>query len=410
MESVQLEENHEKKIQENFMSNPLNNEFFINKKVDKIGKIITVTSGKGGVGKSTVSANIGKGFSLLNYKTLLIDFDIGLKNLDILLNIEEDSEYDLIDLMNNESTLKKSIKQIDDKLFYLSAFQKYDKSFLDEFQINNLFTSLKKDFDIIIIDSPAGIENGFMQSIEISDNIVLVINPDIASIRDSDKVLNIIQKYNKNIQNKLSVKINLVINKFIDNEEYSISLDTIKSLLNIDIYSIIEYDEKMNYYYNNGIPAIINKEEFQLLTKRLEENIVFEKNYKKVLNKYPIEETIAKLKRENKENILKEQTLLMKNLEESVEKQNKLIEVNTEFIKELENIIEITEEENIMKSNQLKSITQDFENSNKILEQKEIEIDKIKNSQKNNKMIFSIITGMSLLISILMSVLYIMKG
>ena len=377
-----------------------------------IGKILTITSGKGGVGKSTMSVNIGKGFSNLGYKTLLIDLDIGLKNLDILLNVEEETEYDIIDLMNNEVSIENSCTEIEKNLFYLSASQKYDKTYLDENKINNLLISLKRNFDIILIDSPAGIESGFIHSIEISDEIILVVNPDMASIRDADRVRGLIGKYNKNIQNKFDVNTSLIINKYPTNDENHIKYSNIVDILGEDLYGIIPYSDNMMYYYNNGIPAIEYNSFLQNMVKRLERKIILDDDYYDIINEIPIDydslnmgdniEIYKKIQKAQKKVIDNLEITLKKSLSLSSNKEIELIKKNEILKKEKKSMNQkITKMKNII-------ISKDKDEDKKLYDIKEkakLKNNVIRKKLENIKKIF-MVSIMSLVVVSIGSIFY----
>src|SRR3990167_3444906 len=150
-------------------------------------KIIVVTSGKGGVGKTTSSAAIATGLALRGYKTVVIDFDVGLRNLDLIMGCERRVVYDLVNVINGESNLKQTL--IKDKrtenLYILPASQTRDKDALSIEGVERVINELRNDFDYIVCDSPAGIEKGAMMALYFSDIAIVVTNPEISSVRDS---------------------------------------------------------------------------------------------------------------------------------------------------------------------------------------------------------------------------------
>jgi septum site-determining protein MinD len=161
-----------------------------------VAKIIVVTSGKGGVGKTTSSASFASGLALRGHKTVVIDFDVGLRNLDLIMGCERRVVYDLINVVNNEATLNQAL--IKDKhcenLFVLPASQTRDKDALTEAGVERVLNDLAKmGFEYIVCDSPAGIEHGAVMALTFADEAIVVTNPEVSSVRDSDRILGIIQ-------------------------------------------------------------------------------------------------------------------------------------------------------------------------------------------------------------------------
>ena len=156
--------------------------------------IVVITSGKGGVGKTTTSAAISAGLALKGYKTVVIDFDIGLRNLDIIMGCERRVVYDFVNVINGEANLNQAL--IKDKrvpnLFILPASQTRDKDALDFKGVEIVLNELAKDFDYIICDSPAGIETGALMAMHFADHAIIVTNPEVSSVRDSDRILGIL--------------------------------------------------------------------------------------------------------------------------------------------------------------------------------------------------------------------------
>lgn len=228
------------------------------------GKVITITSGKGGVGKSTVTTNFAHFISYLGYKTLIIDMDIGLRTLDIMLGIDETKiKYDLIELTNNISLLEETlmmVKNKNDNLFLINASEYGNKEALNQLKFEKLLYKLKQDFDYIIIDSPAGIETGFYNSVNYSDHIILTVSPDIFSLKDADKVLNILdENKRKNKQTNISFIINKYIPLFADFDP-NFNIENIQKKLGIPILGIIEFDPKIIKSTDIGRPYCFSKE------------------------------------------------------------------------------------------------------------------------------------------------------
>ena len=167
-------------------------------------KIIVVTSGKGGVGKTTSSASFASGLAMRGHKTAVIDFDVGLRNLDLIMGCERRVVYDMINVINKEATLTQGL--IKDKhcenLYVLPASQTRDKDALTEEGVERILNELKEmEFEYIVCDSPAGIERGAVMALTFADEAIIVTNPEVSSVRDSDRILGIIQAKSRRAQN-----------------------------------------------------------------------------------------------------------------------------------------------------------------------------------------------------------------
>jgi len=162
--------------------------------MNKTSKIIVITSGKGGVGKTTTAAAIGAQIAKNGYKTVIIDFDIGLRNLDLIMGCERRVIYDFINVINNESLLFQAL--IQDKreknLFILAASQTSNKECLNKESVGSILEKLKEKFEYIICDSPAGIEKGALIALYFADEAIVVTNPEISSVRDSDRIIGLL--------------------------------------------------------------------------------------------------------------------------------------------------------------------------------------------------------------------------
>src|SRR3990167_1254226 len=170
-----------------------------------MAKIIVVTSGKGGVGKTTSSAAIGTGIAMRGFKTVIIDFDIGLRNLDLIMGCERRVVYDFVNVINGEANLKQAMikdKRID-TLFILPASQTRDKDALSKEGVERILNELAQEFDYIICDSPAGIESGAMMALYFADEAVVVTNPEVSSVRDSDRILGMLSSKSRRAEQGL---------------------------------------------------------------------------------------------------------------------------------------------------------------------------------------------------------------
>jgi septum site-determining protein MinD len=159
--------------------------------VDSVAKIVVVTSGKGGVGKTTTSASFATGLALRGHKTVVIDFDVGLRNLDLIMGCERRVVYDFVNVINNEARLQQALirdKEIEN-LYILPASQTRDKDALSDEGVARVIDELSQEFDYIICDSPAGIERGAILAMYHADEAIIVTNPEISSVRDSDRII-----------------------------------------------------------------------------------------------------------------------------------------------------------------------------------------------------------------------------
>ena len=228
-----------------------------------MAKIIVVTSGKGGVGKTTSSASFASGLAMRGHKTAVIDFDVGLRNLDLIMGCERRVVYDLINVINKEATLNQAL--IKDKhcenLFILPASQTRDKDALTEEGVERVLGDLSKmDFEYIICDSPAGIEHGAVMALTFADEAVVVTNPEVSSVRDSDRILGIIQaKSRRASAGGEPVKEHLLITRYspkrVEDGEM-LSYTDVQEILRIPLIGIIPESESVLQASNQGSPAI----------------------------------------------------------------------------------------------------------------------------------------------------------
>lgn len=227
--------------------------------------IIVVTSGKGGVGKTTSSAAMASGLALLGHKTVVIDFDIGLRNLDIIMGCERRVVYDFINVINGESTLNQAL--IKDKrvpnLYILPASQTRDKDALTIEGVKKVLTELSKDFEYIICDSPAGIETGALMAMHLADVAIVVTNPEVSSVRDSDRILGILaSKTNRAIENLPPIQEHLLITRY-DPERVErgemLSVTDVKEILAIPLLGVIPESKSVLKASNTGTPVVLDE-------------------------------------------------------------------------------------------------------------------------------------------------------
>ena len=227
-----------------------------------MAKIIVVTSGKGGVGKTTTSASFASGLALRGNKVAVIDFDVGLRNLDLIMGCERRVVYDFINVIQGEATLKQALIKDKhcDNLFILPASQTRDKDALTREGVERVLKELQDDgFDYIICDSPAGIETGALLALYYADEAVVVTNPEVSSVRDSDRILGILDAKSKKAEEGQPIKAHLLITRYapkrVDAGEM-LSLDDIQHLLRIPLIGVIPESENVLQASNNGTPAV----------------------------------------------------------------------------------------------------------------------------------------------------------
>lgn len=228
-----------------------------------MAKIIVVTSGKGGVGKTTSSASFSTGLAMRGHKTAVLDFDVGLRNLDLIMGCERRVVYDLINVINQEATLNQALIKDKhcDNLFILPASQTRDKDALSEEGVERVLQDLAKmDFDYIICDSPAGIEHGALMALTFADEAIVVTNPEVSSVRDSDRILGIIQaKSRRAVNGGERVKEHLLITRYSPKRVEAgemLSYGDVQEILRIPLVGIIPESESVLHASNQGNPAI----------------------------------------------------------------------------------------------------------------------------------------------------------
>ncbi|MRW91154.1 septum site-determining protein MinD [Duganella sp. FT80W] len=228
-----------------------------------MARIIVVTSGKGGVGKTTTSASFSTGLAMRGHKTAVIDFDVGLRNLDLIMGCERRVVYDLINVINKEATLTQALIKDKhcDNLFILPASQTRDKDALSEDGVEVVLHELiNMGFEFIICDSPAGIEHGALMALTFADEAVIVTNPEVSSVRDSDRILGIIQAKSRRAQTGGEpVKEHLLITRYspkrVEADEM-LSYEDVQEILRIPLIGIIPESEQVLHASNQGNPAI----------------------------------------------------------------------------------------------------------------------------------------------------------
>jgi len=236
-------------------------------------KVVTITSGKGGVGKTTITANLGAALASLGNKVVCIDADIGLRNLDVVMGLENRIVYDLVDVVEGRCRLRQAM--IRDKrtegLYLIPAAQTRDKTAVSPGDMIRVCDELRNQHDWIIVDSPAGIERGFRNAIAPADQVFVVTNPEVSAIRDADRIIGIIEAEEKG---PAQLIINRIDMSMVQRGDMIATADIV-DLLAIDLLGIIPEDEKVIVSSNRGIPISLDGKSragkaFQNIARRME--------------------------------------------------------------------------------------------------------------------------------------------
>jgi septum site-determining protein MinD len=222
-----------------------------------VGEAIVITSGKGGVGKTTTSANVGTALALAGKRVCLVDTDIGLRNLDVVMGLENRIIYDLVDVVQKRCKLHQALvkdKRFDDHLYLLPAAQTSDKTSVKPDQMKKLIDELKQDFDYIVIDCPAGIERGFQNAVAGADRALVVTTPEISAVRDADRIIGLLEK--EDIEPPRLI-INRIRNHMVKNGDM-LDVDEIVTHLSIDLIGIVADDDHVIKASNNGEPIALD--------------------------------------------------------------------------------------------------------------------------------------------------------
>lgn len=224
-----------------------------------MSEVIVITSGKGGVGKTTTTANLGCGLAVLEKKVALVDADIGLRNLDVVMGLENRIVYDLVDVVEGNCRLKQAL--IKDKrypnLFLLPAAQTRDKDAVTPEQMQKLCENLKaEEFDYILIDCPAGIEQGFKNAIAGADRAIVITTPEVSAVRDADRIIGLLEASGLNNPTLILNRLRIDMVKRGD----MMTIDDVTEILAIEILGVVPDDESIVIATNKGEPAVINEE------------------------------------------------------------------------------------------------------------------------------------------------------
>jgi septum site-determining protein MinD len=231
-----------------------------------LARIIVVTSGKGGVGKTTTSASISTGIAKRGHKTVVIDFDVGLRNLDLIMNCERRVVYDFVNVIQGEASLNQALirdKRVD-TLFILPASQTREKDALTKEGVEKIINELAQTFDYIICDSPAGIEHGAQMALYFADEAIVVTNPEVSSVRDSDRILGILQSKSRRAEKGQDpVKEHLLVTRYnpvrVERGEM-LSVADIEEILAIPLMGVIPESQIVLNSSNQGLPVILETE------------------------------------------------------------------------------------------------------------------------------------------------------
>jgi len=218
--------------------------------------VITITSGKGGVGKTTATANLGVALAMLSQRVVSIDADIGLRNLDVVLGLENRIVYDLVDAIEGHCRLRQAL--IRDKrlseLYLLPAAQTRDKNAVSPEQMIELCDQLRPDFDFILIDSPAGIEQGYRNAVAPADKVIIITTPEVSAVRDADRIVGLVEADEKG-------PASLVINRLnpdMVRRGQMLSTEDVVELLAIDLLGIVPEDKEIIISTNRGMPVAMD--------------------------------------------------------------------------------------------------------------------------------------------------------
>lgn len=229
-----------------------------------MAEIIVVTSGKGGVGKTTTSASLACGLAKAGKKTAVIDFDVGLRNLDLIMGCERRVVYDFVNVVHGEANLKQALikdKRFDN-LYVLAASQTRDKDALTKEGVEKVLNDIAADgFDFIVCDSPAGIEKGAFLAMYFADRAVVVVNPEVSSVRDSDRILGLLASKTKKAENGERVKEHLLLTRYSPERVEKgdmLSIDDVQEILGLNVIGVIPESPEVLSSSNAGVPVILD--------------------------------------------------------------------------------------------------------------------------------------------------------
>jgi septum site-determining protein MinD len=216
-------------------------------------KVITITSGKGGVGKTTTTANLSFALAYMKQRVICIDADIGLRNLDLILGVESRIVHDIVDVVEGRCRLRQAMirHKLVPELWVIPAAQTRDKTAVSPTQMTEIVKELRKDFDFVLIDSPAGIERGFRNAVAPADEVLIVTNPEVSAVRDADRIIGLLEA------NERRIPIRLIINRVkpeMVRRGEMLSPDDVIDILSIKLIGIVPDDENVLIAGNKGTP------------------------------------------------------------------------------------------------------------------------------------------------------------
>src|SRR5690554_460020 len=222
------------------------------------GSVIVVTSGKGGVGKTTTVANLGTALALMDKRVCLVDADIGLRNLDVVIGLENRIVYDIVDVVENNCRLEQALirDKRNNNLFLLPAAQTRDKSAITPFQMEELTGTLKKEMDYVVVDSPAGIEQGFKNAISGADRAIIVTTPEVSAVRDADRIIGLLET--EGLKDP-EVVVNRIRMDMVERGDM-MDIDDMIEILAINLLGVVPEDENIVISTNRGEPIVLKFE------------------------------------------------------------------------------------------------------------------------------------------------------
>ncbi len=224
------------------------------------GLVLTLTSGKGGVGKTTTTANLGTALAMAGQRVIVVDADIGLRNLDIVMGLESRVVYNLVDVIEGRCSLHESLvpdKRVDE-LYLLPSSQTRDKTAVAPDQMMTLCEELRAIADYVLVDSPAGIELGFQNAIAAASEVIIVTTPEVSALRDADKVIYLLER-------DLNTEARLIINRYnprLVRQKEMMSRNDILSILSIDLLGIVPDDDQITVSSNKGWPVALERKKY----------------------------------------------------------------------------------------------------------------------------------------------------
>ena len=223
-----------------------------------MGEVVVVTSGKGGVGKTTTSANLGVAIAAKGKKVVMVDADIGLRNLDVILGLENRIVYDIIDVIEGHCRLRQALikDKRNENLCLLPAAQTRDKDAINPEQMQKLCEQLREEFDYVIIDCPAGIEQGFKNAIAGADRAIVVTTPEVSAVRDADRIIGMLEA--AELSNPLLI-LNRIRPEMVKRGDM-MALEDVTDILAIDVLGIVPDDESIVVSSNKGEPAVLDED------------------------------------------------------------------------------------------------------------------------------------------------------